>query len=370
MKPQQDSTGPRVHVFGEVAMPIYFQPLKMLFEQGRLANYGLHSLRWFRPIAKNILLRAGLVRGRQHEPVSPGELLQRISAFRHLLKSDTVVVMLEPYDARIAMFLPIKAYLQKRGAKLVYYSSWPDWDSDWQPRRALPGMKKLWDEFLADIDAVCVTDAVAKAIGSRSGRNVVIPHPVDTQRFFPAARPKKTAQDFRWVSVARLVHGKGLHALIELFKKHSTKLGQLSIIGDGPLAEELRDLARDSRVTILPFDKDKLPDQLRAHDGFVLNSHRHGAWEELFGMVLIEAMACGLPVVSTDCIGPKSFLHHGQDALLTAQQESQALAAALQKIEQDKSLRDQLARNGLSLVKEKYDLRVVAEQWFDVLAAN
>ena len=276
--------------------------------------------------------------------------------------------MLEPYDARIAMCLPIKAYLQKRGAKVVYYSSWPDWDSDWQPRRALPGVKKMWDEFLAGLDAVCVTDAVAQAIGSRSGRNIVIPHPVDTQRFFSAPNTKKAGQSFRWISVARLVHGKGLHALIDLFKQHGAKLGQLSIVGDGPLGDELRDRAQGSQIKILPFDKNKLPDQLRAHDGFVLNSHRYKAWEELFGMVLIEAMACGLPVVTTDCIGPRSFLHHEHDALLIAQQDSKALETALLRVKQDKNLRDRLADNGLKLVKEKYDLRVVAEQWFKVLA--
>mgnify|MGYP002063705236 CR=1 FL=1 len=70
----------------------------------------------------------------------------------------------------------------------------------------------------------------------------------------------------------------------------------------------LADVARRNGTTL-----GELPALLAAHHGFVLNSHRHGRWEELFGMVLVEAMAASLPAIGTDCVGPRAILRDGDN---------------------------------------------------------
>jgi len=360
----------RVHVYSVAALPIYYQPLAELYRSGQLDAYGLHWLRLVQPLAKNALKRLGLLRSRQVEPLGLGEAVDRIVGLRHLARSDAVVIMLEPYDSRVAFLLPIKEALRRRGVQVVYYTSWHDWDSGWQPRTPLPGVLPLWRRFLRDLDAVCVTQAAADALRSRTRRATVIPHPVDLERFSPAPSEPSVEAGLHWITVARLVEGKGLRALIRIFRARAAAGATLTIVGDGPLRAELTALASDAPVSVLPFDAAALPDLLRRHHAFVLNSHRHGRWEELFGMVIVEAMACGLPVVATDCIGPRAIITSGEDGLLVPQRDDAALEAALRALEDDPAHRRGLARCGLERARERYALDRIAARWLEVLSRS
>ncbi len=358
---------PRVHVYSEAALPVYYQPLQALHQRGSLAEFGLHSLRVLKPLAKNALLRLGLVSQRVHEPLAPREVLDRLTSLRHLRSADVMVLMLEPFDNRMLLFAPLKEALTRLGIRVLYYTSWHDWDSGWQPRDPLPGVRAAWDVFLRDLTAVCVTQAAADALEGRAARTVVIPHPVDDRRFMPARRRGERSGRFRWITVSRLVPGKGLEELVDLFRERGPDAGQLTIVGDGPLGPALTRRAEGAAVDILPFDGDRLPDMLRDHDAFVLNSYRHGRWEELFGMVLIEAMACGLPVVATDCVGPRAILRDGETGLLVPQQNASALRQTLERIEKDPALRDRLAGQGQHDAVDRFALDKVADSWLRVL---
>jgi glycosyltransferase involved in cell wall biosynthesis len=303
------------------------------------------------------------MRQRPVEPTTWRDVLRRVGELSAVRSCDVAVLAMEPYDARAALLVPVVRALRARGVRALYHTSWPYWDGAFVPRPALPGAQGAWDLLLGSMQAVCVNAGALDAMRSRAAGAVRIPHPVDRAQFYAVDGAAPAAPPFAWITVCRLNRGKGLETLIAQFKGRDPGQARLTIVGDGPLAAELHERARGAPVEIRPFSASALPGWLRQHHGFVLNSHRHGRWEELFGMTLIEAMACGLPVVATDCVGPREFVVDGDTGLLIPQQDEQALATALQRLEGDTELRSRLRQRGLALVDARYDLERVAAQW-------
>jgi len=120
---------------------------------------------------------------------------------------------------------------------------------------------------------------------------------------------------------------------------------RLDILGDGALREELeahaRALGLQERIRFLGFQHDPLSYMRRA-DIFVLSSR----WEG-FGNVLVEAMAMGTPVISTDCPhGPGEILCNGETGLLVPPRDPEAMSHAITRLIEDPELRARLGKAG------------------------
>ena len=135
-----------------------------------------------------------------------------------------------------------------------------------------------------------------------------------------------------FVSAGRLVEMKDHRTLLRAFALHVARHpARLMILGTGPMQDELRNLieALDiaEHVELAGFVQNPLP-YMRAADAFVLSSRSEG-----FGNVLVEAMGCGTPVVSTNCPhGPSDILSNGQYGLLVSPRDPEALAPAFSQI--------------------------------------
>jgi glycosyltransferase involved in cell wall biosynthesis len=98
--------------------------------------------------------------------------------------------------------------------------------------------------------------------------------------------------------------------------------------------------------------------QLPARDIFVLPSYREGA-----PRVLLEAAACGLPVVTTDVPGCRDVVVEGVTGLVTPPRDSQALAGAIMKLLQNPELRRQMGRAGRERVEAEFDMRAITGKY-------
>lgn len=169
--------------------------------------------------------------------------------------------------------------------------------------------------------------------------------------------------------VARLVAKKGVDVLVEaiaLLSNESPRLN-VEVIG-GPLTDELVQLARqrgvEGRVRWFgPRPWEDVEAALERCSMFVLPC-RVASDGDRDGMptVLIEAMARGLPVISTEVAGIPEVVRHGDTGFLVPPDDPVALAAAVRKLHDDPSLAAELGRRGRALVAEHFDPRCSAER--------
>ncbi len=129
---------------------------------------------------------------------------------------------------------------------------------------------------------------------------------------------------------------------------------RMIVAGAGPLADALRDLARRlgvaDRVRWLGERRD-VPTVLRCLDAFVIASKF-----EPFGVSVLEAMAAGLPIVSTDVNELPEILDGGRAGVLVPAERPEDLAEALGKVSADAELRVRLGTYARSLARTRYSL--------------
>jgi glycosyltransferase involved in cell wall biosynthesis len=170
------------------------------------------------------------------------------------------------------------------------------------------------------------------------------------------------------VSLGRLVGYKGYDVLIRAMR---TINGHATIVGEGPLLPELQQLARDMDVADRVRFAGRLPrDEIRrlfhAAQVFAFPSVTIA---EAFGIVQIEAMAAGLPVVNTSLPTTVPLVaRHEQEALTVTPGDATALAAALTRILDEPALAERLGTAGKARVHDEYDQNVFLERMAAVYA--
>ncbi|CAK0778782.1 N-acetylgalactosamine-N, N'-diacetylbacillosaminyl-diphospho-undecaprenol 4-alpha-N-acetylgalactosaminyltransferase [Gammaproteobacteria bacterium] len=179
-----------------------------------------------------------------------------------------------------------------------------------------------------------VADDLSKVTGLPRASLTVIPNPVVTADFWeraqaPAPHPWLLGTSPIWVAAGRLVPLKDFPTLIRAFWHVHQKISgaRLLIFGEGPERDHLirlcAELNLEDSVALPGFIEDPIPAFARA-TAVVVSSRFEG-----FGLTLVEAMACGTSVVSTDSVGPREILQDGKLGPLVPPGDTEALAQAM-----------------------------------------
>ncbi|MCY0863595.1 MAG: glycosyltransferase [Sulfobacillus sp.] len=228
-------------------------------------------------------------------------------------------------------------------------------------------------------DAAIAGNQEALAVLRRKGYQGparVIPLATPLSHFFP--RPKDSART-RWRLpatpflvgyVGRLVPEKGLDDLLAaLAPRLRSGTMEFVVAGNGPWQslgqEAARQLGIDARIHWIPWvSTDEMPELLAALNCLVLPSRTTPHWKEQFGRILIEAMACEIPVVGSDSGEIPQVI--GEAGLIVPEGDPTRLGDALDRLYQSPALCRELGRRGRERVFARYSPEAVAGQFHEL----
>ncbi|MCJ8314181.1 MAG: glycosyltransferase family 4 protein [Pseudomonadales bacterium] len=191
-------------------------------------------------------------------------------------------------------------------------------------------------------------------LGVYSKKFIVIHNGVDLERFVYNA--PKNNENLKIVNISRLEENKGQDLLIRAFAILRLKYNniRLEIGGCGAEKDNLLNLAKeegvDSDVSFLGFIKSE--SLLSTADIFVMCSR----WEEPFGLVIIEAMSSGVPVIASSVGGIPEIINHNESGFLFKSENIEEIVCCIEKLILNFSLRTDISVNARRRVEKEFDL--------------
>jgi glycosyltransferase involved in cell wall biosynthesis len=207
----------------------------------------------------------------------------------------------------------------------------------------------------------------ARSLGVREERIIVLPQGVDTTKFAPGLPTDQVRRELGIprgtpvvLFVGNLYPRKGVHYLLEaseaVLARHPEAIFVLA--GTGPSEKALRERARradPARFRFVGFRQD-IPQLLNIAEVLVLPSLREG-----LPQVILEAYACGVPVIANDVGGVKDVLRDGENGHLLEPEQPDRISAAINHLLDDEALRAAMGKANRAIAVAEYDLQKIAK---------
>lgn len=216
----------------------------------------------------------------------------------------------------------------------------------------------------------------AVAFGLDASKATVIRAGVDVDQFRPGPEPRAAGPEFSVISVGWLRWLKGYeYALLAIGELAAEGIPvTLDILGGDP-AEEMREESERARIVYTARElglEDRVhlhghvePARVRAHlqraDALL-----HASLSEGLPNVVLEAMACAVPVVATDVGGTREAVHDGVEGFLVPPRDPHAAAAALRTLWRDGELRERMGSAGRARVEAEFTIERQTDQWVEL----
>ncbi len=225
-----------------------------------------------------------------------------------LTKNKKVVLAIAPFDTKLGRM----AWLL-RNHQTYYHSSWTCWDQSFQPKAIKSDrVLKQWQNFLEkQVKYHFVVSHIAKSQLLQNytinPEKISVVHHALKSDFETKITETRSANSF--LVIGRLTEGKGIEEILHYFVDHPEL--KLSMVGSGKLSSKVT--AYSEKYGNIDF-LDKVTDinYLRSivakHEYLILNCKKTTRWEELFGIVLIEALSQGTVPIAAAHSGPKSIV--------------------------------------------------------------
>ncbi len=213
------------------------------------------------------------------------------------------------------------------------------------------------------------SDWLRETIGANTpwtpAHSAVVHHGIN-RRTFNVGRDSSRPWRWRLAYVGRLDERKGIHVAVKALARLPAHASLLVLgRGDERYVGELKTLARDlgvdQHVEFGESSRDDLAQHYRAADVLLFPP----IWDEPFGLVPLEAMACGTPVVTTATGGSAEFLIDEVNCLVVPRDDDIALAASVERLAGDEALRNRLVAAGAATADlfGVDELAVTLEEW-------
>lgn len=292
-----------------------------------------------------------------------GRLQRNVNALRALLKTIQPDVILNLVgDTSL-----LQMYLASRGSKATFVASVRN-----HPKKAYKDMRLGWLKNQIHLALVKQADVCFMQTKEQldffpkkvKAKSFVLPNPVDDSFLQTAYAQRERIR--RIVTLGRLNQQKNHRLLIEAFagicQKHPDMTDlELCIYGEGeekqPLLDWIKQLGMEERVHLCGRTTNP-SETLSQYDLFVLSSDYEG-----MPNALMEAMAVGIPCISTDCpTGPSDMIQHKENGLLVPMRDAAALANAMEFVISDTTNAYRMGMAGKQYIYEQYRPEMIAQR--------
>jgi glycosyltransferase involved in cell wall biosynthesis len=230
--------------------------------------------------------------------------------------------------------------------------------------------KSLVNQYLAN--SVAVKDFYIKHIGVHPEKITVIPNGIDIE-YFDSITPNPDLRkslsiapsDFVIICVANLHINKGHHYLLEAFEVCDLKNVKLLIVGDGDEKENLLhqiENYRSKENIIFLGRRTDVPQLLKISNLFMLPTLFEGQ-----SNAIMEAMAAGIPIITTDIPENRALIENTASGILVPTQDSQAITQAINTLIIDEGLSNTLGKGGKKFLEQNFSLKASVNSFHQFL---
>jgi len=206
----------------------------------------------------------------------------------------------------------------------------------------------LFFKFARNIPFIAVSPSTAEELKKRGVKHVrIIYNCVDSEKFHVLGIPKTPYPSVTYLG--RITKYKSIDHLIDAFRivKRDVPDAKLTIVGEGPYREKLMNYAQGLNVEFTGFVPEEKKIEILNRSWVVVNPSIKEGW----GLTVIEANACGTPVIAANSPGLKDSVKNGETGILYPYGDIQKLAKEIIRILTDKELRETLSSRALAWSK-------------------
>jgi glycosyltransferase involved in cell wall biosynthesis len=275
------------------------------------------------------------------------------------LSDKVLIVGIAPYDCLLNKY---KNVFSRN--KCIYFSSWQHWDGKTFAKGNKENRESFEDILRRNFKAAaCVSELTKQGLKDKFNYLEVVYHSINIKEY----EHKITYNDTnvkKFIFLGGLTKNKNIELLINWIEQNKQHKFEFHFAGIGILMDNILDLcSKDNRVRYLGvLTKDEIKSQLKDYDYLVLPSK-----SELFGIVLIEALAAGVPCIVSDALGPREVIVNNYNGFVFDKDNYESFNEVMRDaLCLDKQMYYELSNNCL-IESEKYYTSNIAKVWVKLI---
>jgi len=251
-------------------------------------------------------------------------------------------------DINVATWFPTSFAVYRSGKGIPFYF-FQDYEEQLDGNRYLINMLK--ESLYLPLNIITGSQWLKDWVKQNYGKDAIVSgYGINHNVFYPRPKILDNIGGVKVMGIFRGVKYKGDEDLINALNIVSEKIPNITLIMVGNKSNLLKIAGKkDIKFNYIFFENptdDKLAELYSSVDLFVFASHIEG-----FGLPPLEAMACGCPVVTTDCLGVRDFVIDSENALLVPPKNPEALADGIIRVLTNEKLKEKLRKKGLETAK-------------------
>ncbi|OIP06995.1 hypothetical protein COS66_00710 [Candidatus Berkelbacteria bacterium CG06_land_8_20_14_3_00_43_10] len=159
------------------------------------------------------------------------------------------------------------------------------------------------------------------------------------------------------IFLGRVSKAKGIPMLVDAFTEIRATFPDVTLTIAGPAGDAIDDIKHTGITSIGPLKNTDVPEYLRSGTVLVMPSQTTKEWEEQVGMVGLQSLACGTPVITTNSGAIPEYFKNGKGAVVIDEKDTDGLVTALKRFLNDMRYRDEQSRKGRDYIEKNFDVR-------------